>query len=535
MSTTTTTPEPVTTARPARARPLAALLATFLAAVLATALTLSTLVALPAPLATSADDRAERWAGFRIPSTGRAAGGWIGGYRLEGTPVFVITPGRRPNRAGFRAANATSDLRGSKGPSTAATQRAAWILSKYGGHKDAVQAAAVDAAVLHLLGGRAWQLGARRGAARVRASGDPATVRRYVRLMLRGSRASAGPYAVAVEPSTADVGGVTAVTVRVTDGHGGPVAGLPVSVTSPDGGTSQPVAGPIEAVTGDDGRALVRLAAPLAGWRTVVAEVGQVPLHWLRVRRADRERQASAAEGGVRRTIATSARVAVRGPQSLSLVADPTVLVAGSPARVVATVDGDGETRMVTASLHGPFASGVGASCDRNEIGRVSSTVGSDGTYQLPTITPSVSGYYAWNVAVAGTATNLPVTACGAITTVKAMATISVAAQELALAASNVAHARVGLSGLPRSPSLTVTATLWGPFSSESALRAAGCSGNQMLQDQKRMNGDGAEVFDVYVSGVGWYAWQAEVPPDELRQGSRSPCLATGTVLEVRP
>ena len=94
-------------------------------------------------------------------------------------------------------------------------------------------------------------------------------------------------------------------------------------VTSPDGGPSQPAAGPIDTVTGDDGRAVVRLAAPLAGWRTVVAEVDQVPLHWLRVRRADRKRQASAAEGGVRRTIVASTRVAVRGPQSLTLAAVP--------------------------------------------------------------------------------------------------------------------------------------------------------------------------------------------------------------------
>ena len=157
-------------------------------------------MALPAPRAAGADDRGRHWAGFHIPKTGHAAGGWIGGYRVDDTPVFVITPGRRPNRAGFRPADATSDLRGSKGPSGAATERAAWILSKYGGHKDAVQAAAVDAAVLHLLGGRAWRFGAPRGAARIRASGDPATVRRYVRLMLRGSRASAGPHQVAAGP-----------------------------------------------------------------------------------------------------------------------------------------------------------------------------------------------------------------------------------------------------------------------------------------------------------------------------------------------
>ena len=371
MSTTTT---PTATARDVRRRATAALLAVLLAAATA-------LVALPASRAAGADDRGRHWAGFHIPRTGHAAGGWIGGYRVDGTPVFVITPGRRPNRAGFRPADATSDLRGSKGPSGAATERAAWILSKYGGHKDAVQAAAVDAAVLHLLGGRAWRFGAPRGAARIRSSGDPATVRRYVRLMLRGSRASAGQHQVAVVATTADVGGVTGVTVSVTDGHGGPVAGLPVRVTSPDGGPSQPAAGPIDTVTGDDGRAVVRLAAPLAGWRTVVAEVGQVPLHWLRVRRADRKRQASAAEGGVRRTIVASARVAVRGPQSLTLAPVPASLLVGGQAAVSVTAQGDATPRGARAALYGPFASASAATCTGSAVATTSGTLPGDAAH----------------------------------------------------------------------------------------------------------------------------------------------------------
>jgi len=40
--------------------------------------------------AAGADDRGRHWAGFHIPRTGHAAGGWMGGYRVDGTPVFVI-------------------------------------------------------------------------------------------------------------------------------------------------------------------------------------------------------------------------------------------------------------------------------------------------------------------------------------------------------------------------------------------------------------------------------------------------------------
>lgn len=502
--------------------------AALIAPVLALVLALATLVALPASRAAGADDRAERWAGFRIPRTGRAAGGWIGGYRLDDTPVFVITPRRRPNRAGFGSVDATSDLRGTKRPSGAATQRAAWILSKYGGHKDAVQAAAVDAAVLHLLGGRAWRFGARRGAARVRASGDPATVRRYVRLMLRGSRASAGPYQVSIEPTSADVGGVTGVTVRVTDGHGGPVGGLPVTVTSPDGGTSQPVAGPLEAVTGDDGRAVVRLAAPLAGWRTVVAEVGQVPLHWLRVHGADRKRQASVAEGGVRRTIVASARVAVRGPQSLTLAADPTVLVTGSPARVVATIDGDGSSRAATASLHGPFSSAAAAHCGGPAAGTVSMPVLDDGAYASPSVTPSAGGYYVWRVAVDGTDTSVPAASCGAPVRVRGRSTVAVSAPATA-ARFDVVSARVTLAGLPFGGPVDVTTSLYGPYGTASEA----CTGNHRDVVQRRPGNGTFTSLSFQVEEPGWYAWRVSAPEGDLWLGSASTCGAVGTLTQV--
>ena len=207
-----TSPSTRTTVPHRRTGPLVCLVAGLLA--------VAALVAVPVAPVVGADrpddragDRAERWAGYRIPSTGRAAGGWIGGYRVGRTPVFVITPERRPNRAGFRPEDPTNDLAGRGGPSRSETQRAAWILSKYGGYRDARQAAAVDAAVLHLLGDREWRLGGARGAARVRASGDPATVRQPAtgaasRTRARPSSpvtASAGPAAGSDVPPSGEV------------------------------------------------------------------------------------------------------------------------------------------------------------------------------------------------------------------------------------------------------------------------------------------------------------------------------------------
>ena len=52
----------------------------------------------------AAGDPPHRWAGYRIAATGDAAGGWIGGYRVGGTALYLTTPTRRPNRAGFELA-----------------------------------------------------------------------------------------------------------------------------------------------------------------------------------------------------------------------------------------------------------------------------------------------------------------------------------------------------------------------------------------------------------------------------------------------
>lgn len=503
-----------TGSRPARlARTLVA------AAVVAT----GSVVCLAGPAPARPDDRAERWVGYPIARTGQAAGGWIGGYRIGRTPVFVVTPERRPNHAGFRAVEPTSDLQGRKGPSRRDTQRAAWILSRYGGYKDAVQAAAVDAAVLHLVADREWRLDGARGARRVAATADPATVRRYVRLMLSGSRASAGRYHVAVVPDTADAGGVTSVTVRVTDGHGGPVAGLPVSVTSPDGGASQPATGPVEAVTGDDGRALVRLAAPLAGWRTVTARVGQVPEHRLRVRGADRKGQAAVAEGGVRRTVVASARVGVRGPQALTLSPVPASLSVGALARVAATVSGDGTARAATAGLHGPFATASAAGCSGSPVGSVSMTVPGDGTHTFPPVSPTAGGYYAWRVEVAGSPTSIPAAACGAVVKVRARPTLQVAAPGSA-PIGNV-NVPVTVSGIPFAMRVDLTLKLFGPGDTN-------CSSPIADVDLSRL-GDGQAIGTIWVDSAGTYSWQVSADPGDLWQGASSPCGGPGTSTTV--
>ena len=181
-------------------------------------------------VASYAQDKAHRWSGYRIPRNGHADGGWMGGYQVGDTPVFVVTPTRRPNRRGYEATQVVADLDKSRGASRRATARAAWVLSKYGGYRDALQAAAVDAVVYHLLVGGRWRIDHHRGAARIRHSGDPASVRRYARIMLDQSRKFAGVYRVTVTATSADVGGTIEATVN---GHRPP---RPTRGRAPRGG-----------------------------------------------------------------------------------------------------------------------------------------------------------------------------------------------------------------------------------------------------------------------------------------------------------
>jgi hypothetical protein len=483
-------------------------------------------LAVPPVVAGSASHSAERWVGYKIPRTGEAAGGWIGGYRIGHTPIFLITPTREPNRQGYQRARVVDDLDGRRGATRADTKRAAWILSKYGGYRDATQAAAVDASVYAVLVGGRWSITGVRGARRIHQAPDSATVLRFARIMLHQSRLHAGQYHARVKATNADAGGTIEATVTVTDGHGRPAAGLPVTVAAAGDAA-------VKAVTGDNGKAVTRFAVSQPGQHRITATVRQVPEHRLHLRLPVRQGQAAAAEAGVRRKLVATTRSAVRGSQALGLQASPATLLVGSATRVMASVTGDGTPRSAAGTLYGPFGSVSAAQCSGPAVGTVTKAVSADGVYALPALTPGAAGYYVWRVAVGGTPTALPVAACGAVTTVKAVATVTVTALNLWMTAHDSAPIQVVLSGLPRLPAVDVTLSVLGPYTTEQERTAANCSGAIANSEIHRMNGDATVTLLPYIADPGWYALQATVPPGELRQGSQSACLAPGTVLNV--
>lgn len=463
--------------------------------------------------AARAGDKPHRWSGYAIRSTGDADGGWIGGYRVGDTKLYVVTPAKSPNRAGFKDPHAVGDLAG-RATSRSETERAAWILSKYGGYRDATQAAAVDASVYHLLVGGRWKIGAPRGARRIRQSGDASSVRRFARIMLRQSRASAGAYTARLDASGADLGGAMAVTLTVHDGHGRPAAGLPVTLALPG-------AAPLGAVTGDDGRAVGRFPATARGWQEVTATVGNVPDHRLHLWPAEKRGQAAAAEGGARRQVVVTTAAPVRGPQTMSLKANPESLTIGGQARVAASVTGDGATRSATAALFGPFASAGAAQCTGASATAPPTQVSLDGTYLMPAVAPGAGGYYAWRVAVDGTDTSLPVTDCGAVVKVRGRTSGVVSAPATAAAGNSQVMVRV--SGVPFPTKVDLVVKLYnGP----------GCTSAIAQQPLSRL-GNGDVVSGPIWLDPGSYTWKVEVLPGELWEGSESACGAPGSTTLV--
>jgi hypothetical protein len=277
---------------------------------------------------------------------------------------------------------------------------------------------------------------------------------------------------------------------------------------------------------------MVRLAAPLAGWRTVTARIGQVPEHRLIVHAPDRRGQASVAEGGVRRTLEVSTTAAVRGPQTLAVRAAPEVLTAGAQARAVVTIAGDGVSRTATATLHGPVSAAAAAGCSAPAVGTASGAVAANGDYTLPPVSPSAAGYYAWRVDVDETETSLPVTSCGAVVKVRARTTTTVAAVQSAVV-GNV-HVPMTISGVPFGAKVDLTLKLFGPYSSMGELQSDACNQVQAQVTVSRQGDGNVVAGPIWLPATGFYAWQAEAAPGDLWLGSRSNCGAPGTVTSVQ-
>ena len=157
-----------------------------------------------------------------------------------------------------------------------------------------------------------------------------------------------------------------------------------------------------------------------------------------------------------------------------------------------------------------------------------------DGSYRLPALAPSGGGYYAWRVTVNGTATSLPVSACGAVTKVRAPTATTVLSQPSAHVYDFV-QVQVTVSGLPFQGSVDGTVTLYGPYTSAAERQANPC-GRIAKGPATFVRTQGNGTFSspsISVLESGYYAWGASISSGDLWLGSSSPCGAPGTLMNV--
>ncbi len=468
--------------------------------------------------------------GYRLRADGTAAGGWIGSRTAAGRAVFRIDPAAGSSTGGLHAGGWAATLRGS-GPvdvSRWRVRRAAWLVSKYGTYDSAAQAAAVEVALHHLLHGGRYRLTGGATERRLRQTGDRDTVVALARYMLDRSRDLAGPYRVDVSASGAVLGSPVAVQVVVTTRRSGlPVPHLPVTVRY-DGRS-------LTGATDATGTTVVSAKAKAAGPRAVTVTVGRVPSDRLFVRRPVRRSGSRVVVAGRKIALTRRAEVAVQAVPRVWVTAPEQRSTAGPVPASLHLADGYPSTRAATMTLHGPFASGIEATCDPDLTSATESvSVAADGAYPAPGVDVRAAGTYRWAVRVPADDYNVAAWRCGPSVLVKASPTLTVVATQSPVARHEAAYAKVTARKLPDDFVRDAIVRLYGPFASREAVRCA--SSRQARWRSVTLTGPqgSASTDPVTLGSAGFYGWRAVLPATELTTKATTRCRASGSILRVR-
>lgn len=472
------------------------------------------------------------WSGFRLPGNHTAGGGWIGGRTIAGQVVYRIDPARAQARsASFGSASAQSAVAGSgaRPASAAATARAAWIVSKYGSYRYAIQNAAVEVALDDLLVGGRWALGGAVTTQRLAATGQAASVRRFAVAMLRDAARFAGPYAVDVQAEPAAAGDPIKVSIRVTAiATRAPVADLPVTVTSP---------GQV-AATGirTDASGSVRAALPgtTAGPHQISVQVSRVPQTQLLVRNPTTKGASRVVVAGHKGVLTAQTTAAVLAQPQVSLTTTTPQVSVDQPATGQLTVIGGyPSTRTATAALYGPFSSPGAASCDPAKVaGSKSVIVATDGTYPLPQLPVPSYGYYVWGATLAADPYNQRATTCAGTVLARVQPVVRAVPTGASYRSGAYVHGLISATDLPNGYSADATLRLYGPFSTAAS---AGCDSSKLVRTQTvAVTSTGAaQGQDLQVTRLGYYVWAVSLPASAFSLTASSDCTATAATFKV--
>ncbi len=498
--------------------PISAIRRASIAAVV-TALIASALLVVSSDTASAA----KRGPGYRIPSNGTAAGGWIGARTLNQKLIYQVDPSAKNRRTGYRSSDVIARLPGGSHASRRQTQRAAYVLSVYGTRNNDIQAAAVDATVLHLLAGGKWRVARQAGAKRIRAAGRSAYVKSYARTMLKISKKYAGPVKRSLTASRTTVGGTSRVVFTIRNARRGTgMAGLPVTFRYAG-------AAPFTSYTNSAGRATAYVAATTASG-VVKATVGSVPEWRLHVRKAKKRKASPVAVAGAKVALTSKTRLIATGAQSVTVSNTTNVASTGQALTGRYSIAGGAGSRSVTRSLRGPFSTSS-TSCTGGTAYTSTTTIADDGSWALPSFAPTKSGYYRWTVAAGGNDFSIAATGCGAPVRVRKQASVNQFrldddTNDVSIDKKFQIGARV--AGFDRVEAHTLTSRLYGPYKHKENVdcdpdrRVSGKTVTKSVSSNGDVTMPGAVIGSQ--ANVGWYGWQTTLNNGVLITGDVSTC-----------
>lgn len=409
--------------------------------------------------------------GFSVPGDGTAVGSWIGARRAgKSAPVYRYQVRKAPVASAYRKARRVTT-------SKRRMQRVAFIASKYGDRirqsspEARVQAAAVDAAILHLAEGGKWRIGKARGARRINRTPYPQHVRSWAKQTLKDSKRHAGPYTQTVGRVQAATGSVATVkySIRSRATRRG-VARIPVVFRY--GSHSH------RTLTNEDGVARATFTT-LGGTKAVTVKALKVPGSALRVRQPKNKRASAVLVAGARRTLKATGTLRGVSVQNIVVENSTSSYNAGQSATGTYTISGASGSQSVTRQLFGPLPSSATACSGAKVHESVVSGVG-NGSHTLPPVVVQDAGWYRWSVRAAGNAATKSASACGAAFQVEsAVQRIGMSDSDAVrmvgqrLNGSYTVNGGTGTRSMTRrlrgplttTPTCSTSATYWGPSS----------------------------------------------------------------------
>ena len=456
---------------------------------------------------------------------------WFGDYRdvapVAGPTFCTDLRFWYPSRAyKFRqVANEGFTSREGKVLSTATQRRMAYALWNYGRSRNRDQQAAVMLYVHSLVGDGAP------------GEVDPSALGPSVEgLFAKISRESArlhGPYRIEARISRGLTAGTPATgTVKLVAAGG---AAVPDAVIELDG---QGVTGlPARVRTGDDGVAELKFT-PAAGSRvSIEARSESIASDQPRffaptVAQAARNGQRLVAPAS-QRVSATATQVSSKATIGISTSAFPTNLLVGQANRDRVTVTGlpEGRSVPVTVLIHGPFRTREAIRCDAEPASRASFTLTRSGTVGTPVARLSRTGWYTYQLVIAGDASLEPVTTpCGVPAEsfrVQRQPKVTTKVSSDRVRAGDSLTDTVIVEGLGEE-SATVSAALFGPFPSRQAVT---CDVPPLWTGTVDARGDGQYVTaPVKLPSAGYYTYRETIAGSDFVRPTETAC---GDVLET--